>query len=302
MRVFRIILIVFLLGSIVGLFFVPAAYSTVNEIPQPTPNPTTMLHKKQELNLISIIRFSVSNFQEQQTNNKNNSLEDILGADKNNNTQINSEHKDDARESSTSNSYNYIGRFKIPDVKVNVALYDSYSQDVVDQKDSAAYFYGWKHMIIADHQHQGFDKIKKCTVGMVAEITENNIITQYKCVAIMQGYNTGKTLTDKNGALISEFYPEALVCYTCNENWKNITIVFFEKIGNKNNNTTNNVPSTPSNNETTTYSCTTNSHLWGEWELAWEVTNEDGSYYGWDKRFCNICDEESWQQRTTPSI
>ena len=197
---------------------------------------------------------------------------------------------------------NYVGRFKIADVGVNVALYDSYSQDVVDKKDSAAYFYGWKHMIIADHKNQGFDKIKKCTVGMVAEIIEDNITTTYKCIAIMQGHNTGKTLTDNNGTLISEIYPGALVCYTCNENWKNITIVFFQKIKDENSDVsdTNNLYE-PSYSGISMYSCAINGHRWGDWELAWEVLNDDGSYYGWDKRFCDICDDESWQQRTEPS-
>ena len=43
----------------------------------------------------------------------------------------------------------------------------------------------------------------------------------------MLGHNTGKTLTDTDCNSIETMHVGALVCYTCNENWQNVTIVFF---------------------------------------------------------------------------
>ena len=34
-------------------------------------------------------------------------------------------------------------------------------------------------------------------------------------------------LTDSDYNSIEGMYPDALVCYTCNGNWRNVTIVFF---------------------------------------------------------------------------
>lgn len=52
---------------------------------------------------------------------------------------------------------NYVGRFQIPSVGVDVACYSSMAQSVVDARDSAAYFHACGHRIIADHVHQGFE-------------------------------------------------------------------------------------------------------------------------------------------------
>ena len=47
--------------------------------------------------------------------------------------------------------------------------------------------------------------------------------------------------------------------------------------------------------------CRNGNHSWGDWILAWEKENEDGTYYGWDKRICKICDDEEWTQRSYPT-
>ena len=123
----------------------------------------------------------------------------------------------------------YYGRFQIPDVGVDVACYESAEQSVVDAKDSAAYFYACGHWIIGDHVNQGFGAIKGCTVGDTARMVTPHGVEQYTCVGLLRGHNTGTELTDWDYKPITDLYPDTLVCYTCNENWRNVTMVFFER-------------------------------------------------------------------------
>lgn len=123
---------------------------------------------------------------------------------------------------------NYVGKFSIPSVGVDVSCYESSEQSVVDARDSAAYFYACDHWIIADHVHQGFSAIKRCKVGDTALLLTEHGISRYTCVGKIQGHNTGSSLTDTDYKPIDGMYPNSLVCYTCNDNWRNVTIVFFE--------------------------------------------------------------------------
>ena len=139
----------------------------------------------------------------------------------------NTEQNTTASKDTHSTAENYVGRFKIPSVGVNVACYAGSAQSIVDAKDSAAYFYGFGHTIIGDHKHQGFSAIKSCTVGTKATMNTPNGVESYTCVGIIKGHNTGTALTDSDYVDIDYLYPGALACYTCNENWQNVTIVFF---------------------------------------------------------------------------
>lgn len=128
------------------------------------------------------------------------------------------------------------GRFYIPSVKIDVALYltgqgDS-AQTIVDRVDSAAYntsFFGGCGFI-ADHYNQGFIEIKKCKIGCYAYIkTPDNSLEVYECVDAMSGTNTGDDLLTKDKVSISEVDWADFCCYTCDGNWRNIYMVFFKK-------------------------------------------------------------------------
>lgn len=188
----------------------------------------------------------------------------------------------------------YLGRFKIPSVGVNVACYKSAAQSVVDAKDSAAYFYSSGHAIIADHVDQGFSAIKSCVKWTSAKLETPNGTRYYTCVGKINGHNTGVELTDSNYNSIKDLYPGALVCYTCNGSWQNVVIVFFSD-GSISYDENGKVISESE------YDCTDGRHAWGEKEVAWEVFDGDGNYRGWDKRVCIYCGEEDWIVRTEPS-
>ena len=124
----------------------------------------------------------------------------------------------------------YYGRFQIPDVGVDVACYESAEQSVVDAKDSAAYFYACGHWVIGDHVNQGFGAIKRCEIGDGAQMVTLQGVEHYTCVGLIQGHNMGTALTDLDYRPIDDLYPDTLVCYTCNDNWRNVTIVFFAAV------------------------------------------------------------------------
>lgn len=125
----------------------------------------------------------------------------------------------------------YVGKFSIPGVGLSVNCYNSASQATVDAANSAAYFYLQGHLVVADHVNQGFNKIKSCKEGTIAYVPYGSGTVEYECVAVINGINTGYGLKTADGRDISELYPGSVVCYTCNGNWQNVTIVFFQLPG-----------------------------------------------------------------------
>ena len=127
------------------------------------------------------------------------------------------------------NSQDYLGRFYITNVGVNVAIYDSWKQSVCDKKDSACFFKYGTQRVVADHWNQGFDKIKKCKIGDEAYITDGVKTERFICTDIIDGHNIDGKLTDWDGNDIRYWNEDGITCYTCNGNSKNIKIVFFKK-------------------------------------------------------------------------
>lgn len=121
-----------------------------------------------------------------------------------------------------------LGRWVIPDVGVNVACYESRDQSVCDAKDSAAVFGYGETTLIADHNNQGFSAIRRCKAGTKAYMDTGSGRQEYVCTSVLQGHNTGTQLTDANGNDLNKANAGGFTCYTCNDNWRNITIAFFE--------------------------------------------------------------------------
>ena len=107
----------------------------------------------------------------------------------------------------------------------NVALYD-YNvnttsnlslQTIVDNQDSAAYYYNGGRKVIADHNYQGFKVLITLNPGDKAyiKLSDGNILT-YRLIYKSKGYNTGPDLIDINN---NSFYNMSsdLIMYTCYE-------------------------------------------------------------------------------------
>lgn len=113
---------------------------------------------------------------------------------------------------------------------INVALYNdgtSGSQATVDAKDSASFFRYKGTTIICDHTNQGFSAIKTVKVGDEAYIKyEDGSVLTLICTGTDQGHNLTDDIVDSNGNSVYGAYP--IVMYTCNENWHNVTIVFWD--------------------------------------------------------------------------
>lgn len=107
----------------------------------------------------------------------------------------------------------------------NVALYDyninttsnQSLQTLVDNQDSAAYYYNGGRKVIADHNYQGFKVLITLNPGDKAyiKLSNGNILT-YRLIYKSRGYNTGPDLIDVNN---SSFYDMSsdLIMYTCYE-------------------------------------------------------------------------------------
>lgn len=134
---------------------------------------------------------------------------------------------DDDREYS-----NFVGRLYIDDVGIDVALYKSNKQYVVDRDDSAAYFdlNRWpRHMLIADHNTEAFATLGIVEVGMLAYIVRpDGEIWYYECTETFDGHNTGKYITDWNGKNVVT--KADLLMYTCFDGWKNVKVTLWKKI------------------------------------------------------------------------
>lgn len=126
----------------------------------------------------------------------------------------------------------FVGRLYVDDVDIDVALYNSNDQEVVDRKDSAAYFdvsgaYG--KMLIADHNTHAFGSLGSVNKGTIARIVkENGEVVHYKCIDIFKGHNTGKGITDWSGN--SVVGNADLLMYTCFDGWENIWVVLWDEV------------------------------------------------------------------------
>lgn len=124
-----------------------------------------------------------------------------------------------------------VGRWYIPAVNIDVAVFNSSSQQTADNKDSAVYFQFGDFMVLGDHVNQGFDRIKKCQVGTKAYLDTGNERKEYVCTKYFTGHNQVDDMTDDNYKSVKYgANTGGITCYTCHGNWKNIWIVFFQPV------------------------------------------------------------------------
>ena len=138
-------------------------------------------------------------------------------------------------------SYPLYGRLYIPDVNISVGLgyigdvyHGLLSQQYVDMQDMAAYLdfqdFGDDSVVIADHKHQGFERIKKCTPGMRAYVKTDDDFRIYECYDIGNGYNDYDNVYDRDGNNIYCNGHDTLSLYTCNADSHHVTIVKFVRV------------------------------------------------------------------------
>lgn len=137
----------------------------------------------------------------------------------------------------TETVYGDAGFFYIPDLGVKLPLFERNKnvagQTIVDRENSAEIFrhFGGSHCdYIADHASQGFNAIKKCTLGMAAVVQTRKDAKIYMCVAIMPGTNIKTNLVTCCGQKLTKVQWADLCCYCCNDSeGKSITMVFFKE-------------------------------------------------------------------------
>jgi sortase (surface protein transpeptidase) len=127
-----------------------------------------------------------------------------------------------------------VGRWSIPDVKVNVAVYASTesakeNNAIVDAKDSAIYMKKGLGHLIGDHNYQGFNAIKQCKVGTIAYLDTGDGVKKYICTRVFLGYNEKYYLADENHVEY-KMAVGIIANYTCNDTKGSITIVEFAAV------------------------------------------------------------------------
>lgn len=106
-----------------------------------------------------------------------------------------------------------IGRFSIPAVGIDVAVFYSDSQAVADAADSACCFDWLGYRVFGDHNYQGWSSLAYCAPGSTkAYFNDGANVTTYVCTANFTGINTGTQFCDDSGNPIGG---ATLVTYTC---------------------------------------------------------------------------------------
>lgn len=115
------------------------------------------------------------------------------------------------------------GRLYISSVNLSVAVYNANimagagynAQQIVDAKDSAAFYPFGNSYVIADHNYQGFNKIINLSNNAKAYLkkSDGSIIT-YTMTKKYVGKNTKVDLIDENGISVKEQSSD-LIMYTC---------------------------------------------------------------------------------------
>lgn len=126
------------------------------------------------------------------------------------------------------NYENFVGRLYIDDINVDVALYNSNKQEVVDRDDSAAYF-GWSgYTLIGDHNTEAFAPLGTVKVGTITRIVrEDGTIVYYECTDVFKGHNTGYRITDWDGNKVTA--KADILMYTCFNGPRNIWVTLWRE-------------------------------------------------------------------------
>lgn len=125
----------------------------------------------------------------------------------------------------------YWGVLKVPSANLTVDLYGILSQSVTDKTNAASIFEWWPYegAVIADHCHQEFKHLFEVSVGTTGTIeTKDGEIIRIKCVQIVNGYNTGTDLVNKNRETV--FHSDTdYIMYTCRDTQGGVLICFWDK-------------------------------------------------------------------------
>lgn len=123
---------------------------------------------------------------------------------------------------------NFVGRLYIDDIDVDVALYNSNKQEVVDRDDSAAYFSWSGYTLIGDHNTEAFAPLGTVKVGTITRIVrEDGTIVYYECTDVFKGHNTGYRITDWDGNKVTA--KADILMYTCFNGPRNIWVTLWRE-------------------------------------------------------------------------
>lgn len=127
------------------------------------------------------------------------------------------------------------GRWVIPSVGINVAVYCTFSpsQAIADAVDSANYIPSNSMAVLADHSNQDFCTLKNVSIGTMAYMDFGSYQQEYICTDFSYGHRTDAgNITDDNYNLLypHDYNSGTILCQTCNGCWQNIILVSFQPV------------------------------------------------------------------------
>lgn len=118
-----------------------------------------------------------------------------------------------------------MGRLRMPSIGVDVAVFNSDSQEVANAADSACYFTWLGYPVMGDHNYQGWSKMSAFAPGTAIYFDDGSSVQKYVCTANFTGINTGHGFTYEDGTPL-EGAP--LVLYTClGADWTHDRFCYF---------------------------------------------------------------------------
>ena len=106
------------------------------------------------------------------------------------------------------------GRLVIPVAEINVALYESSNQVVVNAEDSAALFKLGSARVIADYWAQGFSNLSRCEEGSEAYIVTDVGSTLYLCSKSENGSIARGNILFSDSTAVGTSSKSSVVCYS----------------------------------------------------------------------------------------
>lgn len=118
-------------------------------------------------------------------------------------------------------------------VSVNLTYCDTYqdldrAQRITDAPNSAFYSQRGQNVVLGDHDYQGFDKIKKCQLGDIAEVTTPDGILKFQMVRCTTGIANENGIWTRDGVELKDFSPSCLLTYTCHGGQDQVWIVMWQ--------------------------------------------------------------------------
>ena len=135
-----------------------------------------------------------------------------------------------------------VGRLYIPDVGIDVALFQTSVSDISQQKayadapDSGIWMQKGNTIIFGDHASEGFDGIADVVPGVtMCYLQIGSEVNPFLCLQKGTGHNLRSDLVDEEGNTLIDTEEYSMLCYACADSTgRNIYYAYWEPVSIRN--------------------------------------------------------------------